>query len=58
MVLIADVSAPENGLRHTYKQDAAPPGSRNPGDARIPALRSVAAPVSEAQEAAALESAT
>jgi large subunit ribosomal protein L25 len=56
-VLIADVSALEIGKAIHIGEMKAPPGVEILGDKHIPVL-SVAAPVSEAQEAAALESAT
>jgi large subunit ribosomal protein L25 len=56
-VLIADVSHLEIGKAIHIGEMKAPPGVEILGDKHIPVL-SVAAPVSEAQEAAALESAT
>src|SRR5580658_9741267 len=56
-VLIADVSHLEIGQAIHIGEMKAPPGVEIMGDKHIPVL-SVAAPVSEAQEAAALESAT
>jgi large subunit ribosomal protein L25 len=56
-VLLADVSALEIGHAIHIGEMKAPPGVEILGDKNIPVL-SVAAPVSEAQEAAALESAT
>jgi large subunit ribosomal protein L25 len=56
-VLVADVSHLEIGKAIHVGEMKAPPGVEILGDKHIPVL-SVAAPVSEAQEAAALESAT
>jgi large subunit ribosomal protein L25 len=56
-VLVADVSQLEIGKAIHIGEMKAPPGVEILGDKHIPVL-SVAAPVSEAQEAAALESAT
>src|SRR5580658_3250832 len=56
-ILYADVSALEIGKAIHIGEMKAPPGVEILGDKHIPVL-SVAAPVSEAQEAAALESAT
>src|SRR5580658_6925870 len=56
-VLFADVSALEIGKAIHIGEMKAPPGVEILGDKHIPVL-SVAAPVSEAQEAASLESAT
>jgi large subunit ribosomal protein L25 len=56
-VLIADVTHLEIGKAIHIGEMKAPPGVEILGDKHIPVL-SVAAPVSEAQEAAALESAT
>jgi large subunit ribosomal protein L25 len=56
-VLLADVSSLEIGKAIHIGEMKAPPGVEILGDKHIPVL-SVAAPVSEAQEAATLESAT